>query len=518
MLFNSYVFIFVFLPVVAVFFFLIARISRNTAAMFLAIVSFFFYGWWSPQYVLLLFASILVNFLLARAIATAPVKPKWSRRRWILFIAISLNLALLAYYKYSNFFFSTVSYLSGSTNEFIEVVMPLGISFFTFTQIAFLVDTYQGKSSEPNFIHYCLFVTYFPHLIAGPILHHSQMMPQFQHAETYKFSSANVSIGLAIFVIGLFKKVVIADSLAPHSNTVFSLAASGQALTFFDAWSGALAYTLQLYFDFSGYSDMAIGISRMFNVTLPLNFNSPYKATSIIEFWRHWHMTLSNFLRDYLYIPLGGGRKGTIHRYMNLMITMLLGGLWHGAGWTFVLWGGVHGLYLVINHAWRTCVAYCGLENSQSTVRTRIAGRTITFLAVVFAWILFRAESLDAAVVMFRGMLGLTGVVLQAEWQSKLFLFADVFNYLGINFGSVTSPESVRALVWMLPILVFCWLAPNTQEIMAGFRPALDFSEGRAPSFIRWKPNLSWAFGIAILAVLSVLLITRKSEFLYFQF
>jgi D-alanyl-lipoteichoic acid acyltransferase DltB (MBOAT superfamily) len=259
--------------------------------------------------------------------------------------AIAVNLILLGYFKYANFFADNLNHFAGTALPIGQVILPLGISFFTFTQIAFLVDTYQGKVKEFNFVHYTLFVTYFPHLIAGPVLHHKEMMPQFAKRNVCHLNWDNVAVGLSIFVLGLAKKVLIADSLAEFATPIFSAVAAGGQPMLFEAWIGALAYTLQLYFDFSAYSDMAIGISLMFNVRLPMNFNSPYKATSIIDFWRRWHMTLSRFLRDYLYIPLGGSRNGKAQRYLNLMITMLLGGLWHGAGWTFVIWGGLHGFY-----------------------------------------------------------------------------------------------------------------------------------------------------------------------------
>ena len=518
MLFNSHGFIFLFLPVVVATFFVIGRRSQSLAAAWLAAASLFFYAYWSPKYVALLLASIIFNFVLAGSISRSPVTLGWYRRRWLLTLAIATDLVLLAYFKYANFFLDNFGGLTGMPHGLVEVILPLGISFFTFTQIAFLVDAYQGKSSEPSFTHYCLFVTYFPHLIAGPVLHHKEMMPQFRHAATYLPSARNFSIGLTIFAIGLFKKVGIADSIAPYANAVFAASAGGHAPTFFEAWSGALAYTLQLYFDFSGYSDMAIGLSRLFNVVLPLNFHSPYKATNIIEFWRCWHMTLSRFLRDYLYIPLGGNRYGHMRRYQNLMITMLLGGLWHGAGWTFVVWGGLHGVYLVVNHAWRGLRARLGQNIAQSTFLGGLAGRTLTFTAVVAAWVVFRAENIDVAISVLRGMAGLNGVVLNGVWQAKLGVLGDLLGTAGVVFGDLVVLESVRALRWLLPLVIACWVLPNTQEIMANFRPALDFHADEPLSRIAWRPSLAWGIGVGTLAALSVLLITGKSEFLYFQF
>ncbi len=332
MLFNSYVFIFAFFPIVFFGFYTIGKHSHALASLWLAASSLFFYGWWDVRYVSLLLVSIVFNYAVGYLIARSLARTQANQPRMLLVVAIAVNLILLGYFKYAHFFVDNLNYLTGTTLSLGQVILPLGISFFTFTQIAFLVDTYQRKVKEFNFVHYMLFVTYFPHLIAGPVLHHKEMMPQFAKRNVCHLNWDNVAVGLSIFVLGLAKKVLIADSLAEFATPIFSAVAAGEQVMLFESWIGALAYTLQLYFDFSAYSDMAIGLSLMFNVRLPMNFNSPYKATSIIDFWRRWHITLSRFLRDYLYIPLGGSRHGKARRYMNLMITMLLGGLWHGAG------------------------------------------------------------------------------------------------------------------------------------------------------------------------------------------
>ena len=336
MLFNSYEFIFLYLPVVFIGFFFIGRYNFRFAALWLAAVSLFFYGWWNPKFVVLLLGSILFNFGAGYLISHAKIAEK---SKSIFFISIIANLALLGVFKYANFFIATANTF-GTQWDSLDIILPLGISFFTFTQIAYLVDVYRGIAREYDFIYYLLFVTWFPHLIAGPVLHHKQMMPQFASPSIYKPNPESIAVGLTLFSFGLFKKVMLADQFALYANPVFADAAKGAQPMFNEAWIGVLAYTLQLYFDFSGYSDMAIGLSRIFNVKLPLNFDSPYKAGNIIDFWRRWHMTLSKFLRDYLYVPLGGNRKGPTRRHLNLLATMLLGGLWHGAGWNFVLWGG----------------------------------------------------------------------------------------------------------------------------------------------------------------------------------
>src|SRR5450830_1540606 len=349
MLFNSYQFIFLYLPVTLAAFALLGRFSHRASIIWLALASLVFYGHWNLHDVPVLCGSILFNFMLSGMISRAESEPLGKR---LLAFALVANLGALGYYKYSGFAATELAAIGLDTSSFAAPTLPLGISFFTFTQIAFLVDCFQRKAAERNFPSYFLFVTYFPHLIAGPVLHHKEMMPQFNAKRSSFLDAGGLAIGVTMFAIGLFKKVVLADSVAGYANQGFGAAASGVSLTPIEAWSAALSYTFQLYFDFSGYSDMAIGLSRMFGIRLPLNFDSPYKAASITEFWRRWHMTLSRFLRDYLYIPLGGNRKGPTRRYVNLLTTMVLGGLWHGAGWTFVAWGALHGAYLCIDHVW----------------------------------------------------------------------------------------------------------------------------------------------------------------------
>ncbi len=318
MLFTTAAFALVFLPLTLLGFYLVGRYSRTGAAAWLLLASLAFYGYWMPVFTALLIASIAVNFgiglkLVAAHRAARARQDTQPPRAWLV-AGLIFNLGLLAYFKYSNFFVANIASLIGSEIRIAEVILPIGISFYTFTQIAFLVDTWQGKVGETNVVHYGLFVTYFPHLIAGPVLHHAQMMPQFADGSIYRPQMANIAGGLAIFAIGLFKKVVMADGVAPFADAVFNPVESGLSASTQEAWVGAIAYTLQLYFDFSGYSDMAIGLSLMFNVRLPFNFDSPYRATSISDFWRRWHISLSTFLRDYLYIPLGGNRFGPMRR------------------------------------------------------------------------------------------------------------------------------------------------------------------------------------------------------------
>ena len=505
MLFNSYVFIFAFLPVVMLGFYLIGRSSHSLAALWLAASSLFFYGWWDVRYVGLLLASTTFNygagFLIGHRAILKTMSPKI-----LLGAAVVINLSFLAYFKYANFFVDNLNQLTGSSVTLATVILPLGISFFTFTQIAFLVDTYQGKVKEFNFVHYALFVTYFPHLIAGPVLHHAEMMPQFARRTVCHINWDNVAVGLSIFVLGLAKKVLLADSAADFSTPVFDAVKAGDTPMLLESWVGALAYTLQLYFDFSAYSDMAIGLSLMFNVRLPLNFNSPYKATSIIDFWRRWHMTLSRFLRDYLYIPLGGSRLGPSRRYVNLMLTMLLGGLWHGAGWTFVIWGALHGFYLLVNHSWRGFKDHMSWGDGGRLAAMSAGG--ITFLAVVVGWVFFRADSFSSAVMILQGMMGMNGVL--KSW--------------------VPIREGLKVII---PCLLWVFFLPNIQEIFSRYRPACEHIQqdgGETPliaspivkrklvDYIQWFPAKSLAWVIGIIFYYSVLRLSRVSEFLYFQF
>ncbi len=495
MLFNSYGFIFLYLPVVLLGFFRLGLINHAWAAGWLALASLFFYGFWNPAYIGLLLGSIACNYSFGLWISKADVQHKERRKKQLLIVAISANLLLLGYYKYTNFFIGSINSVADTQWGLGEIILPLGISFFTFTQIAFLVDAYQGKVKEYNFIHYTLFVTFFPHLIAGPVLHHKEMMPQFAHTATYRIDWNNVASGLMLFTLGLCKKTLLADALAPYVRGVFNgvqhSLAVGILPTAYEAWTGALAYTLQIYFDFSGYTDMALGIALMFGIRLPINFNSPYKATSIIEFWRRWHMTLSRFLRDYLYIPLGGNRHGKLRRYLNLIATMLLGGLWHGAGWTFVLWGALHGAYLTINHLWREVFPEW-LSRWMPSWLASLAGTTLTFIAVVSAWVLFRSNDLAQALSILKAMYGIEArpISFDAVLHGQLLLVTDLS-------GRDLSKLLVFSLAWV-------WLFPNSTRF--------KFIKG---SFIM---AVAQATAVVYFLYLAIDQFGSYSPFLYFQF
>lgn len=470
------------------------------AAGWLAAASLFFYGWWNPGYVGLLLVSVIFNYTLGMWIAKARVQQKILARKHLLVFAVSVNLLLLSYYKYANFFLTSIDYLVDTQWSFDNILLPLGISFFTFTQIAFLVDTYRGEVKEYNFAHYGLFVTYFPHLIAGPVLHHKEMMPQFALRSTYTLHLENIAIGLSFFAIGLFKKVVLADGVSPYVTPVFAYHAN-EVVTFPVAWGGVLAYTFQLYFDFSGYSDMAIGLSYLIGVKLPLNFDSPYKAINIVDFWRRWHMTLSRFLRDYLYIPLGGNKKGKMRRYINLMVTMLLGGLWHGAGWTFVIWGGLHGVYLVINHGWSAFRKALGQRMENPTWWGRVSGRFITFVAVVVAWVFFRADNIDIAFALLKSMAGLNGMTLPDVWLTKW----------------TTEGPWLEVYYWIAGLLAIAWFMPNSQMIMENGRVKKILLQKKYPSLF----NIYSAIAAILVLIIFLAFINASkgaSEFIYFNF
>src|SRR3954452_9491957 len=472
MLFSSYAFLFQFLPAVALAFAVARRVSARCGIWALAFASLIFYGAWKPVYLLLLLASIGFNFWLGLKMEDL------ARRRTFGALGVALNLAALCYFKYTNFLFDSFTALPGAPLPFVNVVLPLGISFFTFQQIAYLVDVMRGAKIERDLVSYTLFVSFFPHLIAGPLVHHAEMIPQFKRGRSGR-SAVLAARGLAIFAAGLFKKVVSADNLAQFVTPVFPHLDAGGGVSTQWAWLSTLAYTLQIYFDFAGYSDMALGLALMFGIRLPVNFRSPYKATSIIEFWRRWHITLSRFLRDYLYIPLGGNRFGESRRYQNLMVTMLLGGLWHGAAWNFVIWGGLHGIYLCLNHLWR---AWRG-DGGRASMPAKALSWAVTFLAVVIAWVFFRAKTAAGA----SGMIG------------SLF---------GFEAGSsaYASPGILR--VMDLPVLVgepmLLWLGACTVALALAIALLLPnvpqlfrYREyRRAPergAWLSWRPNAMWA-------------------------
>jgi len=504
LLFHSEIFLFVFLPVTWVVFTLLVGKTRAWIALtWLTLASLVFYAYWNPPYVVLIVSSVLVNFWVGRLVAPREERPASRSRGWVLFFGIAFNVALLGYFKYANFFVDNLNAVLGVGFNLERVILPLAISFFTFQQIAYLVDAYRGESHRYGFIEYSFFVTFFPQLIAGPIVRHSEIMPQIRAERFGKIRLLNLQVGLTIFLIGLFKKMVIADGAASYATPIFDAAADGYVFTTIDAWVGAIAYTVQLYFDFSGYSDMAIGLGRCFGLVLPLNFDAPYRATSIVDFWRRWHITLSRFLREYLYIPLGGNRKGVAVRYSNLMITMLLGGLWHGAGWTFVIWGGLHGLYLIVNHGFNTACGGFLKANGTISLLLRPVFWAITMVAVVIGWVFFRAADLGAALHML----------------AMMFPFAvePAEPLAGELHRLLAGPDK---LIWLTLAALIVFLLPTTHQYLRKYTPALGLGHHPRKHRIAWRPTLTHglAMGCVLFLVFRRYFELAPTEFLYFNF
>ncbi|CAA6819725.1 MAG: Probable poly(beta-D-mannuronate) O-acetylase (EC [uncultured Sulfurovum sp.] len=480
MLFNSYEFIFLFLPFsFFVYFYLNKKHYTELSKGFLVAASLFFYSWWNIIYLPLILLSLMFNYNVGKLLS------RKHKSKLFLAIGITANLALLGYFKYADFFIGNINSVAGTQIPLLYLALPLAISFYTFQQIAYLVDSYRNETKEYNFLNYAVFVTFFPQLIAGPIVHHSEMMPQFAKIKNKVINYRNIALGLFIFSMGLFKKVAIADSFAVWASQGFDAV---DKLNMLEGWITSLSYTFQLYFDFSGYTDMAIGAALLFNIKLPINFNSPYKALNIQDFWRRWHMTLSRFLKDYIYIPLGGNRKGEFRTYTNLFATFVLGGIWHGAGWTFVFWGVLHGLALVIHRAWQKL----GFK------MYKILAWFITFNFINVAWVFFRAKSFDDALTLLSAMFMGDFVVpsfirrmypVITEWGIKS-------DYWWLKFYQ----NDVYILLWLVAGTAVVLLLPNSMQWMKKFRAN--------PFYI--------SFTIALF--MAVFLLHRKSEFIYFNF
>ncbi len=469
MLFNSHIFLFVFLPVVWLLFHTLRRRNALKGSIGLLVISsLVFYAWWNPPFVGLIIGSILFNHRLGARLYER-VKAGYSGRP-LMWAGVVFNLGLIAVFKYADFFGRSFAFFSGTQWSALSLFLPLGISFFTFQQIAWLVDLSAGRSRHHSLLHYAFFVTFFPQLIAGPIVREDQVLHQLDEDEFKVGHSKNYARGLMFLSLGLFKKVVIADQFSPWVSATFDTEAP---IAFFDAWAGALAYTFQIYFDFSGYSDMAIGLGLLFNIRLPINFNAPYQARSIVDFWRRWHMTLSAFLRDYLYIGLGGNRRGKVRRYINLMLTMLLGGLWHGAAWTFVVWGGLHGLYLCINHGWTRMSTRLNFQLPS------IVAWALTMGAVMVGWVFFRANSFERATEFLIAMSGLDG------------------------FGISHMVPGAKVLLWAIPALLVTALCPPSQSLVER---------------VSQRPKAWVAVVVGLTLAISLGHLERVSEFLYFQF
>jgi len=543
MLFNSYEFIFVFLPVTLAGFFLLGLSSRNLALGWLVVISIAFYAWWRPINVLIIAPSILVNFVLARWLLRLTAdKTRAGLARLVLLLGIAFNVAFLGYFKYVNFLATAANDLIGTNFVLTQVVLPLGISFITFQKIAVLIDVHGRRIPSFTLRDYGLFVLFFPQLIAGPIVHYREMMPQFQQARC-RWDKENIAVGLSLFGFGLFKKVVLADGISEYVSPIYETASAGSEVTLFPAWIAAIGFTLQIYFDFSGYSDMALGLARFFGVRLPANFDSPLKATNIIDFWLRWHITLTRFLTAYLYNPLVlwltrrrmvkrlpglGGRAPGVGAFLQLLagptlLTMFVSGLWHGAGYLFILWGLLHGVYLSVNHAWRLF----GPRNwsSKETYERfmRPTGFVLTFLSVVVAMVLFRSANTDAAKELLQGLVGLNGISLPQQFLAQLGPLKGLLQSFVTASTVMSAQEFVFAMAWLGVLLLVALLFPNTLQLMARYEPALGVHPRPAAPFsllrvLDWTPTVPWAVVVSSLVVAAVLRIGGKSEFLYWQF
>ena len=552
--FNAFDFIFVFLPITTVTFFVLQKYLGHTQSLlFLLVACFTFYGWWDPGLIWIIFASIFLNYI-CNYILTGLDQKRNRIRMGVMLVGVAANLALIGYYKY--FFFAAIvsNDLFDTHYSTVQLILPLGISFFTFQQIAFLVDTWGNHVKRQNLLHYSLFVTFFPQLIAGPIVRHDELLPQFETKR--RFSQMNLSVGLSFFIIGLFKKVIIADNLALFATPIFSKAATGSPMTLLDAWGGATAYGFQLYFDISGYADMAVGLGRMFGIRIPLNFNSPFKATSIIDFWQRWHLTLTQFLTGYCYNPItlkitryrmqkglpglrgGMGKPGAFLSLLAFpsIVTMTLAGIWHGAGYQFLAFGFLHGCFLVANHAWRGLTHK--LQTSLSTASKaslRYLSMALTLIVVIALFVPFRADSLETTFNIWKGMVGLNGVVMRENYLAAFGPLGPFLQGLGVQFSETTSLvfKGKDQIGWTLAALFVCWILPNSQEVMGRYLRVCDqglppadgtpdfpsYARNRSiPSIFQWRPNALWAALTMAAAVMIINTLTSTSEFLYFRF
>ena len=539
MLFNSYEFIFAFLPITLFGMFLMGRFAtRRGAIAWLILCSVVFYGLWNPLSLAIILPSIGVNYLLARWMLQhmATAGPQSRKASWALILGIVFNLCFLGYFKYKNFFLESTNLALGTHFALVATILPLGISFITFQKIAFLVDVRVGTIKSFDAVEFLIFVFFFPQLIAGPIVHYREMVPQFSQGSR-RIEAASLAIGLAIFAMGLFKKAVMADGIAPYANTTFNAAEQGQLIGFVQGWLGALAYTLQLYFDFSGYSDMAIGLARMFGIRLPANFNSPLKASSMIDFWGRWHLTLTRFLTAYVYTPLVlrltrwrmaqgktvlGRNQRDLAGFAVLvawptLLTMFLSGLWHGAGNTFIVWGLLNGLLLVLNHAWLHWRPKLDKANYERVMKP--LGFVMTFTSIVVLMVLFRAKTMAGAGQMLQAMAGGQGISLPAAVLGRLGGAGQWLAGLGVGADTSSGTALLQSGAWVGALLLAALCLPNSMEVARQFEPALNFRApaGKPPQLVM-QLNLAWASGLGLMLVAGVLSLNRISEFLYWQF
>ena len=513
MYFNSFEFIFIFLPLTLIIYFLVSKLKSHRLMIFwLIFASLFFYGWWNFKYLTLIIVSILINLFFSSILIR-------KQSKIVLTIGILVNLIILGYFKYANFFLDSINNLTGTDFTLTKVILPLGISFFTFQQVTYLVDTYLKKVEKFNVTKYFLFVTFFPQLIAGPIVHHKEMMPQFENNLIKNFTINNFSIGLTTFVLGLFKKIVIADNIALYSDPIFFASSNGLMLTFFEAWGGAIAFMLQLYFDFSGYTDMALGIALLFGITLPINFASPFKSKNISEFWRCWHITLTRLIRNYIYLPVSLNLTRysysksfgvTMTFFLSLVIPTTFAffcvGLWHGAGWNYILFGLLNGFYIIIFNIWQNFSNNYLKLNLKNNFIFDLCKRLFVFALVTFSFVLFRASDLESANEILKAMLGFNGIQ-----------FFDIFR---IGEFATNTYQGVFNIIILLTIIFYF---PNTQDFVfnenkSAFNTENKLFKKNKNIFIKWKPQIIWGLGFALIFIFSIMFVSNTNEFLYFEF
>jgi alginate O-acetyltransferase complex protein AlgI len=546
LIFNSYQFLFAYLPVVLAGTFLLARFGAGGAQIWLIAASLFFYAAWNVAYLPLLLGSIVFNYVIAARMARID-NPR--ARSWLLGVAVAVDLGLLGYYKYTGFFMATLNQVAGTSHTWRSLILPLGISFYTFQQLTLLADISAGRIKDFRFRDFLLFVTFFPHLIAGPIVHHREMMPQFQKAD-YRLNWENLAIGFVLLAVGLFKKVILADSIAEYVTPIFTDAAAGKPVSFLFAWAGAIGFTLQMYFDFSGYSEMALGLARMVGIKLPMNFNSPLKALSVVDYWSRWHITLTRFLTAYVYNPIAirlarrraaagkAGMAGSRTPWpaffgivaVPTLVTMFLSGLWHGAGDQFLIFGMLHGVALVFNHAWRLVRPRFWPDTAHYQRTTRPIAWTLTFLVVVVALTWFHAASVAAGGNIVVGMTGLHGLVLPDAIAAGFPRFA---SHIDPSSTGTEMGDLGVLYVWIVALMAIALIPPNTLEILRRWQPAVTMPAVTTPGIAPigrldlWRGlsarlNLSlspvWAFATAAIMAIGLLGLNRVSEFLYWQF
>ena len=546
MLFNSHEFLLIFLPLILLGFYLLGRASRQAAILWLILASLVFYGWWRPVNILIIGPSIIINYLLASFLL------KLSQRddspglsRVLLLAGLLFNIAFLGSFKYADFIYGAINDVSGANLILLHIILPLGISFITFQKIAFLIDVQAGRVKAFTFREYCTFVLFFPQLVAGPIVHYREMMPQFA-AATCRFDKENFAVGMTLLFFGLFKKGVLADNIAPLITPIYQHSAAGGHTSVLIAWLAAVGFTLQIYFDFSGYTDMALGLARFFGIKLPPNFNSPLRASSIVDFWLNWHMTLTRFLTAYIYNPLVlwmtrrrvakgrsgfAGRNPPVGAFVSLLMvplitTMFISGLWHGAGYGFIIWGVINGVYLVINHGWRVYAAHRFRDRAAYARVMKPVGFVLTFVGFTLSMIFFRATTMASAVDILKGAIGLNGFALPQTLFDHLGpSLTSAFHRLGVTSDNFwTAHDYQAATKWVAILLFIALVCPNTLQILAPYEPALGVKPASTAPIIgrlripAWSPSLPWAVAVSAVAVIAVFSLGGPSEFLYWQF